>query len=75
VAEQDRIGAFERPTDGYTLVDAGIGVRFVARRAVYDLSVRGTNLTDEEARNHVSFLKDLAPLPGRDVRAVLRVTF
>jgi iron complex outermembrane receptor protein len=75
VAAQDRIGAFERPTDGYTLVDAGIGVRFVARRAVYDLSVRGTNLTDEEARNHVSFLKDLAPLPGRDVRAVLRVTF
>jgi iron complex outermembrane receptor protein len=37
--------------------------------------LRGANLTDEEARNHVSFLKDLAPLPGRDVRLGLRVAF
>jgi iron complex outermembrane receptor protein len=37
--------------------------------------LRGTNLTDEEARNHVSFLKDLAPLPGRDVRLSLRLAF
>lgn len=29
--------------------------------------LRGTNLTDEEARNHVSFLKDLVPMPGRDL--------
>ena len=33
------------------------------------------NLTDEEARNHVSYLKDFVPLPGRDVRVLLRVGF
>ena len=26
------------------------------------------NLTNQEAREHVSFLKDVAPLPGRSVR-------
>jgi len=40
-----------------------------------DLLLRGTNLTDAEGRNHVSFLKDLMPLPGRDVRLGVRVAF
>jgi iron complex outermembrane receptor protein len=37
--------------------------------------VQGNNLTDAEGRNHVSFLKDVAPLPGRDLRASVRVLF
>jgi iron complex outermembrane receptor protein len=52
-----------------------VGYRFFTSFAVYDLLLRGTNLTDEEARNHVSFLKDLVPMPGRDVSLSLRVTF
>jgi iron complex outermembrane recepter protein len=75
VAEQDRIAPFERPTDGYTFVNASLGYRFFAGRTVLDLLLRGTNLTDAEGRNHVSFLKDLVPLPGRDVRLGLRVLF
>jgi iron complex outermembrane receptor protein len=74
-AEQDRIGAFERPTDGYTLLNASLAWRAFFGRSVLELMLRGTNLTDEEARNHVSFLKDMAPLPGRDVRLSLRLAF
>jgi iron complex outermembrane receptor protein len=33
------------------------------------LFVDGRNLTNEEIREHVSFLKDIAPSPGRSVRA------
>jgi iron complex outermembrane recepter protein len=73
--DQDRVAAFELPTGGYTLLNASLGYRFFTTRAVYDILLRGTNLTDEEARNHVSFLKDLVPLPGRDVSLALRVTF
>ena len=73
--EQDRVSQFELPTEGYTLLNATLGYRFFATRAVYDVLLRGTNLTDEEARNHVSFLKDLVPLPGRDVSLSLRVSF
>lgn len=32
-------------------------------------------VTDEEGRNHVSFLKELAPLPGRDVSLAYRLSF
>ncbi len=75
VEEQDRVAAFERPTEGYTLLNASVGYRFFTTAVVYDLLLRGTNLTDEEARNHVSFLKDLVPLPGRDVSLAVRLTF
>jgi iron complex outermembrane recepter protein len=75
VEEQDRVATFERPTDGYTLLNASIGYRFFTSTMVYDVLLRGTNLTDEEARNHVSFLKDLVPLPGRDLSLAVRLTF
>ncbi len=73
--EQDRVSQFELPTEGYTLLNATLGYRFFASRAIYDVLLRGTNLTDEEARNHVSFLKDLVPMPGRDISLALRVAF
>lgn len=73
--EQDRVSQFETPTEGYTLLNASVGYRVLTNVAVYDLLLRGTNLTDEEARTHVSFLKDFVPLPGRDVSLSLRVTF
>jgi len=43
--------------------------------ADFILSLRGTNLLDEEARRHTSFLKDVAPLPGRSATLTLRATF
>jgi iron complex outermembrane receptor protein len=73
--EQDRISEFETPTDGYTMLDAAVGYRFFLGGVVNDLILRGTNLTDEEARNHVSFLKDVAPFPGRDVSLSYRLSF
>jgi iron complex outermembrane receptor protein len=39
------------------------------------LFVEARNLTDEEAREHASFLKDLAPLPGRNFRMGLAYRF
>ena len=39
------------------------------------VAVFGRNLTDEEARVSTSVLKDELPLPGRNVRAGIRLTF
>lgn len=75
VGRQDRVAAGETPTAGYTMVNATFGYRFFKPRAVFDVLLRGTNLTDEEARNHVSFLKDVVPMPGRDFSLSLRTTF
>ena len=51
----------------------------ISYRVFADQDVRlfldGRNLTDQEAREHASFLKDIAPLPGRTVRAGFTASF
>lgn len=75
VGAQDRLAAFERPTDGYTLVNVSLVLRPV--KADPDLKVFADvhNLFDVEAREHASFLKDVAPLPGRTLRVGLGYRF
>ncbi len=75
VAKQDRVAPFEEPTAGYTLVEGSLGYRLFRGRVVHDLIVQGTNLTNQEARLHTSFLKEVAPLPGRDLRILYKVYF
>lgn len=74
VGEQDDVAEFELPTDSYTLVNL-----FGAWRPFADPSVtvfaEGRNLTDEEAREHASFLKDIAPQPGRNLRVGVSYRF
>jgi iron complex outermembrane receptor protein len=75
-SDQDRIAAFETPTEGYDLVNADFRWRFNPASAVpLELFVNGSNLTDEEARKHTSFVKDLAPLPGRNFAVGVRSRF
>ncbi|WP_420633677.1 TonB-dependent receptor [Candidatus Palauibacter sp.] len=75
VSGQDRVAAFEEPTDGYTLVGSSLGYRIFQGRIAHDIVLSGTNLTDREARSHTSFLKELAPLPGREVRLTYQLSF
>lgn len=75
VAKQNRNAAGETDTDGYTLLGAYVGYRLIHGAVAYDIFVRGSNLTDEEARVHTSFLKDIAPLAGRNVTFGLRASF
>ncbi len=73
--DHDRIAAEETETPGYTLLGADVSYRFPAGKSQWELFARGSNLTDEDARVSTSFLKDVAPLPGRTVTAGVRVTF
>lgn len=73
---RERSGAFETPTEGYTMINADFLWRFAARRgAELELFASGSNLADREARKHTSFVKDLAPLPGRNYVLGVRSTF
>lgn len=67
VAEQDRATELEGATAGYTLLGADLRYSLPTRAGILDLALRGRNLLDEEARNHVSFLKNQAPLPGMNL--------
>ncbi|MEH6698761.1 MAG: TonB-dependent receptor [Brevundimonas sp.] len=68
VGEQDRVTDFELPTDAYTTADLYLGWS-PDREQGLTLYVEGRNLGDAEVREHTSFLKDLTPLPGRNLRA------
>ncbi|HWL53592.1 MAG TPA: TonB-dependent receptor [Chthoniobacteraceae bacterium] len=74
-ARQNRTADYELPTDSYLLLNASLTYRWQAGPATIDLYLRGTNLTDEEARLHTSFLKEIAPLPGRSILVGLRTEF
>ena len=75
-AKQDDVAQYETATPGYTLVDAHLAWhRDTSSGTGYELFLDGSNLLDEEARAHTSFLKDVAPLPGRGVAFGVRMFF
>lgn len=75
VDDQTDVAEHETPTPGYEMLNASLGYKIFAGRMVHELLLRGRNLTNEIAYNHVSFLKYQAPLPGRDVSLVYRLLF
>lgn len=75
VSTQDRTAPNETSTPGYTLVNASFDWHPFAENPELTLSLQSNNLFDVEARRHSSFLKDYAPLSGRDIRLSARLTF
>lgn len=72
---QDDVADFETTTDGYTLVNANLQYEFTGEGVDWVVFAKGSNLTDEEARVHTSYLKDKAPLPGRNLTFGVRALF
>ncbi|HLL18779.1 MAG TPA: TonB-dependent receptor, partial [Rubrivivax sp.] len=71
---QTRPGANETPTAGWTQLHASLHhSRFNAAGQGWSLFGIGRNLTDRTARNSTSFLRNLAPEPGRSLFVGLEV--
>jgi iron complex outermembrane receptor protein len=67
-----RLAAFETPTDSYTMVNASLTLHPFTDRPDTTLSLTAHNIFDVDARRHASYLKDFAPLAGRDIRVTAR---
>ncbi len=75
-SDQDRVAAGELPADGYTMLNAAVTYRLPVSGGVrMEAFLRGVNLLNEEARNHVSFLKDIAPQGRRSGQVGIRGQF
>ncbi|TXC71389.1 TonB-dependent receptor [Sphingomonas ginsenosidivorax] len=72
VFDQNRITTFETKTNAYTMVNATIGFSPFGKDSKTSILLSANNIFDVVARRHASFLKDFAPLAGRDFRATLR---
>ena len=75
VLKQNDVAPGETDTRGHALLGLHAGYCLRTTLATYDFFVRVSNLTDEEARVHASFLKEIAPLPGRAFTAGVRASF
>lgn len=74
-SKQKDVAEFETETAGYALLNANLSYAFNSTLAEWEIFADGSNLTDREARIHTSFLKEVAPLPGRNFRFGIRAFF
>jgi iron complex outermembrane receptor protein len=73
--EQDAVAEFETATDDFTFVNLYASFRPIPSNPDLVLQVAGENLFDVTGRRHASFTKDFVPLPGRNIRASVRLSF
>jgi iron complex outermembrane receptor protein len=57
----------ETPTSAYTMINVGADFPFTTGFGAARITAKLQNALNVDGRNHVSFVKDLAPLAGRNV--------
>ncbi|EQB13422.1 hypothetical protein RLDS_16950 [Sphingobium lactosutens DS20] len=74
---QDEFATYETRTGGYNMVNATLSYRLNIGQGdkSVEFYVRGTNLLNELAFAHTSFVKDQSPLRGRSVAFGMRHSF
>lgn len=75
VGDQKSLASGEIPTDSYTTLDLNLAWRPYGEEDDLTIRLQGQNLTNEERRQHTSFLKDLLPMPGRAIKLSLAYGF
>lgn len=65
----------ETSTNGYALFNLNATYAFATSSVAHIFTFGGGNLTDKLYRNHVNFIKDLAPEAGRGVKVSYTVRF
>ncbi len=74
--EQDKVASYETRTPGYDMLNATLAYRFdLGQAKAVELYVRGSNLLNELAFVHTSFVKDQSPLRGRNFVIGMRHAF
>jgi len=73
--KQNDIAPLETVTDGYNLIDMNMNYYLDGLGSDLVFYIKANNLTDEVAKVHSSFLKDVAPLPGRNFSVGIRGSF
>ncbi|MNH13787.1 putative TonB-dependent receptor precursor [compost metagenome] len=74
--KQARFDNFETQTNGYTLLDAGVGTSIVTRKGSFNIWVTGQNLLNKVYYNHLSRYKPVGIYnPGRNITFGIAVPF
>ena len=69
-----RLASSDTPTSGFTLVNASLTMRPFTEHPRTSITLSANNIFDVTARRHASYLKDFAPLAGRDIRITAKIS-
>jgi iron complex outermembrane recepter protein len=75
LSAQNDVAEFETPTEAATIYNLQLNWQPLVSEKDFVVRLEGRNLTDEEVREHTSFLKDQLPKPGRSVRLSVTTRF
>ena len=75
VGKQDKVAAFETDTPGYNMLNLSASYNTRLAGTPTQFYLKANNLTNELAYSHTSFIKNAAPLTGRNLTTGVRVTF
>jgi iron complex outermembrane receptor protein len=67
IHEQNRTSESELPTRGYNMLNLSVSAPLTLGPVTLDTTIFARNVLDDIARRHTSFVKEEAPLPGRNV--------
>ena len=67
--------SLETPTAGYGLFNINASYTIASTKSAHTFSLSTSNLGNRLYRNHLSFIKDLAPEPGRGARFSYSIRF
>ncbi len=71
----DDVSVLETATAGYGLFNLNASYSLAKGNTTHTIFFASTNLGDRLYRNHLSFIKDLAPEPGRGIRVGYTIRF
>ena len=74
-AEQSQIGEFEKPTEGYAVLDFSGQYYAEWGGRLHTFALTLENATDAVYRNHLNRVKEILPEPGRNLRLLHKIFF
>jgi len=75
VNEQKNVDPLETPTDGYTLLNMGLGSDFIFSKSIMSVDLSIDNIANTKYVDHLSRFKSFALNPGRSINLKVTLPF
>lgn len=75
VSSQNKVAPEETKTSGYAIVNLHLGLRLPFSGLAHEINLNIENLTNKTYYDHLSRIKNFAPMPGRNISLVYHLLF
>ncbi len=75
VSNQNKVALGEEPTPGYGIINLHFGLRLPISGLAHEVNLNIENLTNRTYYDHLSRIKNFAPMPGRSISIIYHLLF